>query len=101
MVVVNKVDYIRVKTLENTDISYLSDYDRYNAGVEFNGKTFSFLYSNVKDISGLEITKDLYIKIKAFYKTLDKDNKQYIFNEIMLNIAELIFRLRVDLGVEK
>jgi len=101
MVVVKKVDYVKVQTLENMDTSFLSDYDKFTANVEYNEKGFSFFYNNIKDITGLDITKDIYVKIKAFYKTLDKDNKQYIFNEIMLNIAELIFRLRVDLGVEK
>jgi hypothetical protein len=100
MVMVNKVDYIKVNTLENKDINFLSDYDRFTAGVEYNEKSFSFFYSNVKDISGLDITKDLFIKVKAFYKTLNKDNKQNIYNEILLTMAELIFKLRIDLGVK-
>jgi len=96
-----KIDYIKVETLEFSDINYLSDFDRYTAGVEYNEKSFSFMYSNIRDINALDIIKGLYIKTKAFYKTLDNDNKQNAFNEILLSIAELIFRLRVDLGVDK
>ena len=100
MSVVKKIDYIKVETLEFTDTNFLSDYDKFTANIEYNEKSFSFFYNNVKDIGGLDITKDLYVKIKAFYKALDNDNKQNIYNEILLSIAELIFRLRIDLGVK-
>jgi len=101
MVLVSKIDYIKVNTLKNMDINYLSDYDKYTAGVEFNEKSFSFMYSNVKDISALDIIKDLHIKVNAFYKVLNNDNKEIYFNEILLSIAELIFKLRVDLGLNQ
>jgi len=101
MINVSKVDYVKIQILENKDVSYLSDFDRYIAGVEYNEKTHRFTYGDIKDISGLDITKDLYTKIKAFYRTIDNNNKQSIYNEILLTISELIFRLRIDLGVNQ
>ena len=101
MSTVNKVDYIKVQTLDYSGTNLLSDYNKFTAGVEYNEKSFSFMYGNIKDINGLDIIKDLYVKTRAFYKALDNGNKESIYNEILLTIAELIFRLRVDLGVNQ
>jgi len=100
MINVNKVDYIKVQLLENKDVSYLSDFDKYIAGIEYNEKSHRFTYGDIKYKNALDIVKDLYIKVKAFYKVMDDNNKEIYFNEILLNIAELMFRLRIDLGLK-
>jgi len=101
MVNVNKVDYIKIQLLENRDVSYLSDFDKFIAGVEYNEKTHKFMYGDIKYKSALDIVKDLYAKVKVFYKVLDDNNKEAYYNEILLTISELMFRLRVDLGVNQ
>jgi len=100
MVNVNKVDYIKVQIVENRDVSYLSDFDKYIAGIEYNEKTHRFTYGDIKYISFLDIVKDLYVKINAFYKVIDDNNKEIYFNEILLSVAKLMFRLRLDLGIK-
>jgi hypothetical protein len=99
MINVNKVDYIKIQLLENRDVSYLSDFDKFIAGIEYNEKTHKFMYGDIKYKNALDIINELDIKIKAFYKVLDDNNKEVVYNEILLTIAELMFRLRVDLGV--
>ena len=100
MVVIEKEDFIKVKTAKESDILIFVDYDKYSANVNYNGNTYSFYGYQINNINALDITKDLYTKIKAFYRTIDNNNKQSIYNEILLTISELIFRLRVDLGVK-
>jgi len=100
MINANKVDYIKVQILENKDISDLIDFDKYIASVEFNEKTYKFLYGNIKYKSALDIINELDIKVKSFYKVLDNDNKESYYNEILLTISELIFRLRLDFGLK-
>jgi hypothetical protein len=97
---VNKVDYIKVQIVENRDTSYLSDYDKYISSVEFNQKTHRFTYGDIKYKNALDIINELDIKVKAFYNVLDNDNREVYYNEILLAIAELMFRLRIDLGVK-
>ena len=100
MINANKVDYIKVQILENKDVNSFIDFDKYIASIEFNEKTAKFLYGDIEYKSASDIVRDLYIKTKVFYKTLDKDNREVIYNEILLSIAELMFRLRVDLGLK-
>jgi len=101
MITQQKIDYLKVQTAEFSDINYLSDYDKYIAGVEFNEKSFKFNYGDIKYKNANDIIKDLDIKVNALYRYIDKDNKQNAYNEILLTIAELIFRLRVDLGLNQ
>jgi hypothetical protein len=101
MINANKVDYVKVQILENKDVNNFIDFDKYIASIEFNEKTAKFLYGDIEYKSASDIVRDLYIKTKVFYKTLDKDNREVIYNEILLSIAELMFRLRVDLGVNQ
>jgi hypothetical protein len=99
MVVIVKTDYIKVKTLNETEKTFCSDCDKFQSDIEYNGNHYSFYGYQIYDKSVSEIISDLDIKIKAFYKVINKDNKQNIYNEILLSIAELMFKLRVDLGV--
>ena len=100
MINANKVDYIKVQILENKDISDLIDFDKYIASIEYNEKTYKFLYGGIKYKSASDIINELDIKVKSFYKVLDNDNKEVVYNEILLSIAELMFRLRLDLGLK-
>jgi hypothetical protein len=100
MISAQKMDYLKVQTLEYSEINYLSDYDKYIAGIEYNEKSFKFNYGDIKYKSANDIVNDLEIKVNALYKYINADYKENAFNDILLTIAELIFRLRIDLGVK-
>ena len=100
MINANKVDYIKVQILENKDVNNFIGFDKYIAGIEYNEKSHRFTYGDIKYKNALDIINELDIKVKAFYNVLDNDNREVIYNEILLSIAELMFRLRVDLGLK-
>ena len=101
MVVVSKVDYIKVKVLNDTEKTFCYNCDKYQADIEYNGNNYYFYDYNISDKSASDIVKDLYVKVNALYRVLNSDNKEIYFNEVLLTIAELIFRLRRDIGVNQ
>ena len=101
MSVAEKEDFIKIKTVNETDILTFIDYKKYHADIEYNGNTYSLYGYQIDDKNAIDIVKDLGVKVDSFYRVINKDNKEVYFNEILLSIAELIFRLRIDLGVKK
>ena len=101
MGVISKVDYVRVKTLNEVEQTFCSDCSKYQADIEYNGNHYSILGYQISDKSALDIAKDLQIKISALYKAINDNNKEIYFDEILLSIAELIFKIRTDLGVKQ
>ena len=100
MAVISKVDYVRVKTLNEPEPTFCVNCDKYQSDIEYNGNHYSILGYQISDKSALDITKDLEIKISALYKVINNNNKEIYFDEILLTIAELIFKIRTDLGVK-
>jgi len=101
MVIVVKSDYVNVKVINEIDKTLCADCDKYSADIEYNNKHYSLYGYNLSGKSANDIVKDLYVKVNALYRYIDNDNKQNAYNEILLTIAELIFRLRIDLGVNQ
>ena len=100
MVVISKIDYVKVKTLNETETTFCVGCNKYQSDIEYNGNHYSILGYQIDNKSALDIVKDLEIKISAFYKTINDNNKEIYFDEILLSIAELIFKIRTDLGVK-
>ena len=96
MVVVIKSDYVNVKVINEIDKTLCVDCDKYTAEIDYNNKHYSFYGYQINGKSANDILKDLDIKVNALYRYIDNDNKQNAYNEILLTIAELIFRLRID-----
>jgi len=101
MVVVSKVDYLRVKTVNEPEPTFCVDCDKYQGYVEYNGNNHSFFGYQVNGKSASDIVKDLDIKVSALYKVINDNDKEIYFNEILLTISELIFKIRTDLGVKQ
>ena len=101
MVIVVKSDYVNVKVINEIDKTLCADCDKYSADIEYNNKHYLLYGYNLSGKSANDIVKDLYVKVNALYRYIDNDNKQNAYNEILLTIAELIFRLRIDLGVNQ
>jgi len=96
-----KEDIIKVKTFKEKDVLICGNCDKYNAVVDYNGNTHTFADYQINDKNANDIVKDLYVKVNALYRVLNSDNKEIYFNEVLLTIAELIFRLRRDIGVNQ
>jgi hypothetical protein len=101
MTIAEKIDYLKVKTVNDNDILAFVDFDKYHADIEYNSNNYSLYGHQIDDKNAIDIVKDLGVKVDSFYRVINKDNKEVYFNEILLSIAELIFRLRIDLGVKK
>jgi len=100
MSVISKTDYIRVKTLNEPEPTFCTDCNRYQADIDYNGNHYSFYGYQINGKNAKDIVKDLYVKVDSFYRAINDNNKEIYFDEILLTIAELIFRIRVDLGVK-
>jgi len=100
MAVISKVDYLKIKTLNENEPTFCADCDKYQADIDYNGNHYSLYGYQINGKSANDILKDLDVKVNAFYRTINSNNKEIYFDEILLTIAELIFRLRIDLGVK-
>jgi len=101
MVVIEKEDILKIKVLNDLDKTICFNCDKYSAIVDYNNKHYTVYGYQVNDKSASDMVKDLYIKVNALYKVINRDNKEVYFNEILLTVAELIFRIRIDLGVNQ